>query len=335
MSDQQQGVSPAFASAFQTYQKCISAIEKKIVERFTGRAIPISQEDYEMLPLRMEKVFRSLILEKTLTKAFEWMFESRETSNWTYDLRENSKAHLASLIAHIGNVPIHTVEQYFAEIQNDLEFSEHIRTISVTKRNNGNPTDPVPRFGRRLGWYALARICKPKVIIETGLDKGLGSVTLAAALRRNVSEGYPGHYYGLDIHKNTGFLLSGAYAPYGTIVIQDSVEFLKTFKEQIDLLILDGCHLPEHEENELALAEPRLTPSSIIISDTSQSPILDFAKRTNREFQLFIEKSQDYWHPGVGNTIAFPCRTRREGFEHHREVPRGVQSCCSSNSQKM
>ncbi len=335
MSDQQQGVSPAFASAFQTYQKCISAIEKKIVERFTGRPIGMTQEDYEKVPLRMEKVFRGLALEKRLTLAFDWMFESRETSNWTYDLRENSQTHLASLIAHIGNVPLSTVENYFAEIQNDQELFEHIRTLSITKRNNGNPTDPVPRFGRRLGWYALARICKPKIIVETGLDKGLGSVTFAAALKRNIAEGYPGHYYGLDIHKHTGFLLTGPYAPYGTVIIKDSVEFLASFKEQIDLLILDGCHHAEHEEKELALAEPLLTPTSIIVSDTSQDPILDFARRTGREFQLFIEKSKDYWLPGVGNTIAFPCRTRRDGFEN-KPMPRGAaQSSCSINSQKM
>ena len=35
-------------------------------------------------------------------------------------------------------------------------------------------------YGRRLGWYALVRALKPRTVVETGADKGLGSCVLAA-----------------------------------------------------------------------------------------------------------------------------------------------------------
>ena len=54
------------------------------------------------------------------------------------------------------------------------------------------------RFGRRLGWYAFIRVIKPKVVIETGVDKGLGSILLCSALLRNKEEGFEGKYYGTD-----------------------------------------------------------------------------------------------------------------------------------------
>src|SRR5207248_9880418 len=70
------------------------------------------------------------------------------------------------------------------------------RSLSSRERHN---CDVEPRYGRRLGWYALTRATKPRVLVETGVDRGLGTAVLAAAMLRNAQEGAPGLVYATDI----------------------------------------------------------------------------------------------------------------------------------------
>ena len=56
---------------------------------------------------------------------------------------------------------------------------------------------------------------KPKVVVETGVDHGIGSCILCAALLRNTKEGEGGRYYGTEIRTEAGRLLSGIYAEIG------------------------------------------------------------------------------------------------------------------------
>lgn len=46
-------------------------------------------------------------------------------------------------------------------------------------------------------WYAIARSIKPKILVETGVDQGMGAVVLCAALARR--------YYGTDINSDAGY----------------------------------------------------------------------------------------------------------------------------------
>lgn len=51
------------------------------------------------------------------------------------------------------------------------------------------------------------RATKPAVVVETGVDKGLGSCLLSAALTRNSEDEHPGYFYGTDINPKVGYLL--------------------------------------------------------------------------------------------------------------------------------
>ena len=89
-------------------------------------------------------------------------------------------------------------------------------------------------FGRRLGWYAFARTMKPKIIVETGVDKGIGSVLLCSALLKNKEEGFEGRFFGTDINPEAGYLLNGKYAEVGKILYGDSIN---TFRNSLKKLI--------------------------------------------------------------------------------------------------
>ncbi len=123
----------------------------------------------------------------------KWLFKSKETANFTYDLEENNKYYLASLIANVLGIEFNIVIEYIREIEEDERLKQHISNIT-SNSNESFIADKEVRFGRRIGWYAIAIALKPKVIIETGVDKGLDSCVLTAALKMNREEGYEGKY---------------------------------------------------------------------------------------------------------------------------------------------
>jgi predicted O-methyltransferase YrrM len=170
------------------------------------------------------------------------------------------------------------------------------------------PRDLISPFGRRLGWYAIARAIKPSVIVETGVERGHGAVILCAALMRNTAEGMPGKYYGTDIDPHAGRLLSGPYAAMGRILYGDSIKSLTAMTETIDLFINDSDHSAEYEYREYHVVAPKLSPRALVLGDNAHvtDKLALFARETGRHFLFFREEPRNHWYPGAGIGISFP-----------------------------
>ncbi len=239
----------------------------------------------------------------------KWGFSSNEDTNFTYDLTEDNLTELAQTIAFVTKKEYSEILRYIKEAESNKELKDHI----IRATNNAKEkrfADKEIRFGRRLGWYALARAVKPEVIIETGVDKGLGSVLLCAALAENEKEGYRGNYYGTDINPRAGYLLAGEYKKYGQILYGDSITSLSDFTEKIDLFINDSEHSAEYEYEEYQTIKPLLKEETIILGDNSHSTnkLSKFSLENNRHFLFFKEKPLNHWYPGAGIGISFKGR---------------------------
>lgn len=243
---------------------------------------------------------------RQLSNSVKWLFKSKEITNYTYDLEENNKRYLASLIADIANIQFRVAMAYIKEIEDDGELRKHIAD-ATEKSDLAFIADKEVRFGRRIGWYALTRALKPKTVIESGVDKGLGSCVLTAALKRNKEEGHEGRYYGTDIDPKAGYLLSGDYANYGCILYGDSIESLKKFDGIIDLFISDADHSAVYEAEEYKTIANKLSERAIVLGDNSHGTdkLLEFSLETNRHFIFFQEKPLEHWYPGGGIGISF------------------------------
>jgi hypothetical protein len=240
-----------------------------------------------------------------IVQAFSWSFKSREFTNFTYDLSSDNVDYLTHTIAAVTGVPYSTVRSHIAELEDDVDLRAHIddRFRSGRKRYY---SDPKCAFGRRLGWYAIARILKPRVIVETGVDKGLGSVVLCSALLRNQSEGHPGIYLGTDINHEAGFLLGGPYREVGRILYGDSIESLRSIPS-IDLFINDSDHSVAYERREYEVVADKLTVNAFILGDNSHctSELAQFSAKHGRKFLFFKEQPKDHWYPGAGIGISY------------------------------
>jgi hypothetical protein len=259
------------------------------------------------MPSKLSRLYyASTYYNKYYLKIFKWIFNSNEFTNFTYDLTSDNKLLLAQFISHITNAEINKVFEYINELENDNVLKSHI--ISYTQKSKFSKyADTNCFYGRRIGWYVFVRILKPKIIVETGVEKGMGSVVIASALKKNSEEGFEGRYYGTDIDLNAGYLFDGVYKNYGEILYGDSIESLQKFANNIDIFINDSDHSIEYERKEYQTIQNKISENSFILSDNAHcSPELSFfSQRTNRDYIFFKEEPLDHWYPGGGIGVSW------------------------------
>src|SRR4051812_27759951 len=257
-----------------------------------------------LIPWRFKGAMRVAL--RPVGRAVAWTFQSREHYNYSYDLEPLNVDYMASFVSVVTGEDFSKTRAYIREIENDQQLKDHVVRLNAATKEK-HVADPEARFGRRMGWYAMVRASKPRIVVETGVDKGLGSCVIAAALMRNAQEGHAGRLIGLDINPNAGYLLAPPYDKFGKIMYGDSLASISAMNEPIDFFIHDSDHSEEHEANELKAVQPKLSPNALVVSDNSAetSKLLEFAQQTNRQFLFFAEKPRDHWWPGDGIGVAF------------------------------
>ena len=240
-------------------------------------------------------------LKPRLSELIQWTQRSRETSNFTYDLNELNLGQLAGWVSAISGCSLHQTRQWMDELRYDTDLRQHLNQRTVMAAD-AIVADLDMGYGRRIGWYAVVRALKPRTVVETGVDKGLGSCVLAAALLRNRAEGHQGQYFGTDINPQAGWLFQGPYREAGEILYGDSIESLERMQSPIDLFINDSDHSAEYEEREYACITSKLSNSAVVLGDNAHvtDKLYQFAVSSGRRFLFFSEKPADHWYPGAG-----------------------------------
>ena len=231
-----------------------------------------------------------------------WLINSREHTNFTYELTRNNIEQLIWFVSAITEEPYETIANYVGELRGDTKLrSAYSEAIRNSRRRSLADTDP--RFGRRLAWYAIARALKPGLIVETGTDKGLGSLVLASALIRNGS----GRLVTIDINPAAGYLIRGEYADVTTIWRGDSILRIGELDQGVDLFLHDSDHSASHERLEFDAILPHLNPGAILMSDNAHvtSVLSDWAQEHQKRFLFFAEEPANHWYRGAGLGVAW------------------------------
>jgi len=240
---------------------------------------------------------------KPLKSGFLWAFKRTESFNFYYDLSELNMYYLKHFIAEIFDVNYSLVDYYCDEFLSNETLVNH---LALKLRSNRSTMDSQPAFGRRIAWYVIARITKPKIVLESGVFQGVGSLVMLEALRFNRSEGFQGSYFGIDIDPSSGSFLNGYPTASASLIIGDSIEKLSEIEGPIDLYINDGDHNPIYEYRELEAIRKYLSPQAVLIADNAHvSPALaDWCINFDMKFHFFSEKPDRHWYPGGGVGVA-------------------------------
>jgi predicted O-methyltransferase YrrM len=265
-----------------------------------------------MVPMRLAAALRHTCA--GTGRALAWSLSSREDTNFTYELTPGNLNVLAQLLAVVTGRSPHDCRARIDEVSQDQALRRHIVDTVQVSRFRGH-SDAEARFARRLGWYALVRLLRPQVVVETGVDKGLGSVLLCSALLRNRDEGHPGRYYGTDINPEAGWLLSGRYAETGRILYGDSIASLQALDERIDVFINDSDHSAEYEAREYEVIMTKLSSGAVLLSDNAHvSDALErHSHRHGRSYLYFHEQPLNHWYRGAGIGFSFVPRSTDSG----------------------
>jgi hypothetical protein len=129
--------------------------------------------------IRISLIFNHnlIILKRTIA----WLFESREFTNFLYEITSLNRNQMIGGISSITGNPITEVEKIFMEIENDQQFRINLDNKAKNISRHNELLFPIP-IARRIVWYCLIRITKPGTVVETGTEKGLGSLIIQRAL---------------------------------------------------------------------------------------------------------------------------------------------------------
>jgi len=235
---------------------------------------------------------------------WRWIPLRTESDNFYYSLTDTNLKTLASTISVVTKQPQSSIQDYITEITGNQDFKNNLRDFFS---NNPQMLDSELGLGRRIGWYAVVRAIKPKLVVETGVHHGVGASIICQALLINEREGYPGDYLGTDYDLQAGGLVKGDYATVGRVLYGDSIESLERITRQIDLFINDSDHSSAYEGREYAVISSRLAENSIILGDNSHvtSELLDYSIAHSRKYLFFKEEPKNHWYPGGGIGFSF------------------------------
>lgn len=195
-----------------------------------------------------------------------------EVESHSFELTNEDE--LCEFLARLLEEPLDRVRAVLLEAKSDSILNRD-RGFSLYRKRR-------PPLGRRLSWYIVARITRPKFAVETGIYDGLGSEALLRALQLNESEGFPGTLTSFDMFADSGdavhpSLRSGWRRVLG--MTQDTLAPALSGKT-VDLFIRDTPPIAELVKYELCTAVRHADTQLVVIDSTG-----DFATEELRSLR--------------------------------------------------
>lgn len=241
---------------------------------------------------------------KRIAIIFSWSAKKTEDSNFYYQITDRNKRHLIEFLTLVLGEERQKIEGYIFE----AESSASLRRVSQEYLGaHQEVKDSQLYFGRRLGWYVVTRVVRPKLVLETGVHQGLGALAICCALEKNGEEGFPGRYTGTDIDDRAGAFIEDFRFNFATVLYGDSIDSINSMDEDVDLYISDSNHSPDYESRELIAVSRKMKPASVVISDNAHATdvLLDWSHENNRKFAFFQEAPKNHWYSGAGIGISW------------------------------
>jgi len=225
-----------------------------------------------------------------------------ETHSYSFDLGNVDE--LIEFVAGLLEAPRSDLERYVVEALNDPDLGPRLAR-RVRWRIDYKRRLPL---GNRLLWYVLVRAAKPRLIVETGIHDGLGSLMLLVALRHNAAEGFEGRLVSIDLDPDSGWLVPEELRARWQPVFADIETTLDRVLEgqELDLLIHDSDHNEPLQRIEFgaALAHPARTLYVIDSSGLGLPVLRELCERHGGEHRYFLERPKNHVYRPPGTSVA-------------------------------
>ncbi len=233
----------------------------------------------------------------SLRRHWRFVLIDPEPANFSYGIA--NEIELAEWAATVAGCEPSEARTVLAEPASDAALKARLASATGghwlwTKRS--------PPFGKRLGWYALVRLLRPCLVIETGVHDGLGSLLLLRALERNLEDGHAGRLVSFDVNPTAGWLVDAH--PQWELRLESSRDGLPEVLgagDAVDVFIYDGWHSYDDELWDLETVAAHLDADGVLISDDAQvtHALSDVAREAGLAYFEFHEIPVRHFHPGA------------------------------------
>lgn len=225
-----------------------------------------------------------------------------EVGDFSYDLADEGE--FVARLAGAFDLDPAVLAGYVEETRTDpaltSELYERTRRRPNMKRR--------PAFGPRVAWYALVRALKPRVVVETGIKHGLGSLIVLVALRRNSEEGSEGRLISFDTDPYSGWVvpedLRGGWQPVFASTF-DAMESALA-EVEVDLFICDTPPSDEIESFEVGVALRHAAPRIVLIAGSGNrtTALRELVLEAGGAYTYLPERPRHAVYPGAGLGLA-------------------------------
>lgn len=234
---------------------------------------------------------------RSLRDHWRFVLTSPEPDNYTYEIANEED--LARWAAAVVRCDLDVATGFVAEPNRDAMLTARLGAATTgrwlwSKRS--------PPFGKRLGWYALTRALRPRLVIETGTHDGLGALLLLRALELNGQDGHPGKLVSFDVNPFAGWLIGEN--PLWELRLESSQEGMSEVlaaEGALDMFIYDGWHTYEAERADLEIAAAHLSENGVLLSDDAQvsRALRDVCERQGFDYLEFQEIPVGHFYAGA------------------------------------
>lgn len=158
--------------------------------------------------------------------------------------------------------------------------------------------------------YSTIRRVKPKIVMETGIDRGTSTTYILLALQKN---GY-GKLISVDKDVDVGQLVPSELKIFWEQKVGKTCDILPTLNiNDIDIFLHDSLHTYDNMLFEYRWAYPRLKDSGLLLSHDigTNNSMYDFAKEIGKKVQYILTAKNRY---GVGVITKGTTRNKFEGL---------------------
>jgi predicted O-methyltransferase YrrM len=170
------------------------------------------------------------------------------------------------------------VDEVFKELEQDRTFIDwlSIRYQSV------RPDSPIAlNLGRFKVWYAIVRIVRPNLVLETGVHDGLSSALILRAMSRNdrgrlVSVDLPDFDLPISVD-GPGWLIPSDLRSRWRLCLEDSRRVLPALAREyapIDIFIHDSDHSVDVQDFEYRTVRSYLAAEGLLLGDDAIPELL-------------------------------------------------------------
>jgi hypothetical protein len=224
-----------------------------------------------------------------------------EIESFSYEV-ENTDEMVAGLAQALGR-PAAELAGYVKETHEDPELTtrlgRHLWWRFDLKRK--------PPLGNRLAWYLLVRVNKPRLVVETGIYLGLGSLTLLRALERNAEEGSPGELMSFDIVPGAGAFVPGRLRqPWQRFTGNTGQTLPVALRDRaIDVLFQDTPHTDQNQRFEFGVALAHAAPTLLLLDASGgKSPTLrNICEEQSGRYNCVPLRARNHIYPGDAITF--------------------------------